>query len=83
MHTCSFNKYVVENVLQSGNCSKNKKEPSRRTVHEKPVTGQHPDEHQHDGEREGQELSQSETPTAAEGNPAGKQTPSGRREEPW
>lgn len=45
----------------------------RRTVHEKPVSGQHPDEHQHDGEREGQELSQSETPTAAKGNPAIKQ----------
>lgn len=42
----------------------------RRTVHEKPVSSQHPDEHQHDGEREGQELSQSETPTAAKGNPA-------------
>lgn len=42
----------------------------RHTVHEKPVSSQHPDEHQHDGEREGQELSQSETPTAAKGNPA-------------
>lgn len=41
----------------------------RRTVHEEPVSGQHPDEHQHDGEREGQQLGQSETPTAAKGNP--------------
>lgn len=41
----------------------------RRTVHEEPVSSQHPDEHQHDGEREGQQLGQSETPTAAEGNP--------------
>lgn len=45
----------------------------RHTVHEKPVSSQHPDEHQHDGEREGQELSQSETPTAAKGNPATSQ----------
>ena len=45
----------------------------RRTIHEKPVSSQHPDEHQHDGEGEGQELSQSETPTAAEGNSAIRQ----------
>lgn len=42
----------------------------RLTVHEKPVSSQHPDEYQHNREGEGQELSQSETPTAAKGNPA-------------
>lgn len=45
----------------------------RRTVHEEPVSGQHPDEHQHDGEGEGQELGQSETPTAAKRDPAVRQ----------
>lgn len=45
----------------------------RHTIHEKPVSSQHPDEHQHDGEGEGQELSQSETPTAAKGNSAIRQ----------
>lgn len=45
----------------------------RRTVHEKPVSSQHPDEHQHNREGEGQELGQSETPTAAKGNPAIRQ----------
>lgn len=39
------------------------------TVHKKPVPSQHPDEHQQYREREGQELSQSETSTATKGNP--------------
>ncbi len=37
------------------------------------MSSQHPDEHQHNREGEGQELSQSETPTAAKGNPAMRQ----------
>lgn len=45
----------------------------KRTIHEKPVSSQYPDEHQHDREGEGQELSQSETPTAAKGNPVVRQ----------
>lgn len=40
-----------------------------RTVHEEPVSRQHPDEHQHDGEREGQQLGQGEAAAAAKGNP--------------
>lgn len=44
----------------------------RRTVHEEPVPGQNPDQHQHDGEREGEELGQGEASAAAEGNPAGR-----------
>lgn len=40
------------------------------TVHKEPVSSQHPDEHQHNREGEGQELGQSETPTAAKWNPA-------------
>lgn len=43
-----------------------------RTVHEEPVSGQHPDEHQHDGEGEGEQLGQGEAAAAAEGNPAEK-----------
>lgn len=39
------------------------------TVHEEPVSRQHPDEHQHDWEREGQQLGQCEAAAAAEGNP--------------
>lgn len=42
----------------------------KRTVHEKPVSSQHPDENQHDGQGERQEFSQSETSTAAKWNPA-------------
>lgn len=45
---------------------------SRCTVHEEPVPGQNPDQHQHDGEREGEELGQGEASAAAEGNPAGR-----------
>lgn len=41
----------------------------KRTVHEKPVSGQHPDEHQHNGQGERQEFSQSEPSTAAKWNP--------------
>lgn len=40
------------------------------TVHKEPVSSQHPDEHQHNREGEGQELGQSETPTTAEWYPA-------------
>lgn len=46
--------------------------PSRPTVHEEPVPRQNPDQHQHDGEREGEELGQGEASAAAEGNPAGR-----------
>lgn len=41
-----------------------------RTIHEKPVSSQHPDEHQHNREGEGKQLGQCETPTAAKRNPA-------------
>lgn len=45
---------------------------SRCTVHEEPVPGQNPDQHQHDGKREGEQLGQGEASAAAEGNPAGR-----------
>lgn len=39
------------------------------TVHEKPVASEDPDEDEHDGQGERQQLSSREAPTAAEGNP--------------
>lgn len=38
------------------------------------MSSQHPDEHQHNGEGERQELGKSKAPTAAKGNPAKTQT---------
>lgn len=36
------------------------------------MPGQNPDQHQHDGEKEGEKLGQGEASAAAEGNPAGR-----------
>lgn len=44
------------------------------------MSRQHPDEHQHDGEREGQQLGQGEAAAAAEGNPGEGSTESLQRE---
>ena len=48
------------------------------TVHEQPVSGEHPDEHQQDREGEGQQLSEGESPAAPEGDPAVEMNPNKR-----
>lgn len=65
-HECKqFARLCSKKVSKVGECA-----ALVHTVHEEPVSRQHPDEHQHDGEREGQQLSQGEAAAAAEGNPA-------------